>query len=67
MKYQKCRRHGEPKNVKQHERHERIDASVELMQKEKREKMVNNQKAMMQKTRKMRQKKWKMNLQKMKL
>jgi hypothetical protein len=41
MKYQKCRRRGEPKNVKQHDGHERIGASVKLMRKEK---MVNIQK-----------------------
>jgi len=64
MKYQKCRRRGEPKNVKQHNWLEGISSGVELMQMEK---MENRQKVMMCKIRKMRQKKWKMNLQKMKL
>jgi hypothetical protein len=65
MKYQKCRRHGEPKNVNWHERHERINASIESMQKGRREKK-SSQKEMMHKMKKM-SKKWKMNLQKMKL
>jgi hypothetical protein len=64
MKYQKCRRRGVPKNVKQHRWHERISLGVELMQKEM---MGNRQKVMMYKMRKMSPKKWKMNLQKMKL